>query len=203
MPSRSTTAAVAFIRGINVGGKNPLPMGTLRTLCQSLGWADVVTYIQSGNVAFGIPAKSLGGGVGGSRAGHTTQSEKAAAALEEAIEDRCGFRPTVVVRIAADLRECIAANPFSKEAARDPKHVLVMFLAKAPTPAARKAVLALDPDPERLALTSREVFLWYPRGVGQSKFQFSRVEKAIGSPGTTRNWSTVAKMLEIADRMNA
>lgn len=163
-------------------------MATLRTLCESLGWTDVATHIQSGNVVFAASAATLG-----------PSNTKAAKALEDAIEAHSRFRPAVVVRTAADLRECVAANPFGKEAARDPKHLLVMFLAKASTPAARRAVLALDPNPERLAVTPREVFLWYPRGVGQSKFRFSRVEKAIGVPGTTRNWSTVLKVAAMAD----
>lgn len=184
--------AIALIRGINVGGKNPLPMATLRALCETLGWTDVATYIQSGNVVFTASAAAVG-----------ASNLKAAKALENAIESSQSFSPTVVIRTAAELRRCIAANPFAKEAALDPKHLLVMFLSKAPTPIARKAVLALDPDPERLALVSRELFLWYPRGVGESKFQFSRVEKALGIAGTCRNWNTVLKLHDMAEAIES
>lgn len=187
MPSPKLQTAIALVRGINVGGKNPLPMPTLRALCESLGWTNVTTHMQSGNVVFTAPTAALG-----------PRGAKAAASLEDAIEQSRSFRPTVVIRTAAELRTCLAANPFAREAARDPKLLLVMFLAAAPTSAARKAVLALRPDPERLALAPRELFLWYPTGIGESMFQFSRVEKAIQVPGTTRNWNTITKLLELA-----
>lgn len=177
----------AFIRGINVGGKHSLPMATLRGLCEGLGWSDVATYIQSGNVVFRAPAKVMAGG-----------GTKAAAALEGAIEEECGFRPGVAVRTLAEMCGVVKANPFAGEAAKDPKHLLVMILAGEPTAAARKAVLALKPEPERVVLVGREVYLWYPKGIGQSKFAFTSVEKAVGVAGTCRNWNTIGKVMAMA-----
>ncbi len=180
--------AIALIRGINVGGKHTLPMGTLRSLCEGLGWRDVATYIQSGNVVFGAAARDL---------------VRAGAKLEAAIENECGFRPGVVVRPLAELRGAMAANPFVKEARLEPGKLLVIFLAGTPGTGAGKAVAALKPDPERVALVGREVFLYYPDGIGASKFQFGAVEKAVGIAGTCRNWNTVTKMLAMAEGLGA
>lgn len=165
-------------------------MATLRELCEKLGWTGVATHIQSGNVAFQAPAKAIGSG-----------GAKAASALEDAIEEAKGFRPNVVVRTLDELHDTIASNPFKKESAADPSHLLVMFLADVPKPAARKALLALNPDPERLALVGRDLFMWYPKGIGQSKFPFTTVEKAVATSGTCRNWNTVTKVIAMAEEL--
>ena len=177
---------IALIRGINVGGKHLLPMATLRAVCEGLGWQDVATSIQSGNVVFRCAERERAG---------------AAAALEAAIEKSAGFRPGVVVRSLAEMKKTFATSPFAREAQRDPGKVLVMFLAATPDAAAKKAVKALTPDPERVALVGNEVHLYYPNGSGQSRFPFSLVEKAVKIPGTCRNWNTIVKMLEMAEAM--
>lgn len=182
------TPAIALIRGINVGGKHALPMATLRTLCEQLGWRDVATYIQSGNVVFRAPARSLA---------------PAAKRLEAAIEQAVGFRPGVVVRTLADLRRTIAANPFPAETSADPARVLVMFLAATPTAAAKKAFNALTPNPERIALARDAVFIHFPNGIAGSKFQSAHVEKALKTPGTCRNWNSVLKVLAMAEALEA
>ena len=186
------TTAIALIRGVNVGGKHSLPMTTLRKLCEKLGWKGVATHIQSGNVVFQAPARAIGGG-----------GSKAASALEDAIEMAQGFRPSVVVRTLDDLRDTIASNPFKKESLSSQSHMLVMFLAHEPSPPARKTLLALKPDPERFTLVGRDLFLWYPNGIGQSKFPFTTVEKAIATRGTCRNWNTVTKVLSMAETLEA
>jgi uncharacterized protein (DUF1697 family) len=163
-------------------------MATLRSLCETVGWRDVVTYIQSGNVVFSCPQRALA---------------SSAAKLEAAIEASLAFRPGVVVRSLAEMKAALAASPFAREATSDPGKVLVMFLAAAPGAPAKKAILALTPEPERVVLIGREVHLLYPNGIGTSKFQFSQVEKAVKVPGTCRNWNTISKVLAMAEALEA
>jgi uncharacterized protein (DUF1697 family) len=173
------TVGIAFIRGINVGGKNPVPMATLRTVCEQAGLRGARTYIQSGNVAFRAPPREL---------------TRAAAAIAKGIQARAGITPEVVVRSLDDLREIIAARPFDA----DPAKLIVMFLGGVPAASACRAVEDLKPDPERLALRGREIFIHFPSGMGTSKLSTARIEKLAGHPGTCRNWNTVLKMAELA-----
>lgn len=172
--------AIALLRGINVGGKNKLPMAQLRALGESLGWTEVATLIQSGNVVFRCPDRALPG---------------AANKLEAAIEKAAGFRPSVITRTAAQLRAALAACPYTG----NPSHILIMLLESTPDAAAKKAVASLKPDPERLTLIGDEVHLQYPDGIGASKFPFTQVERAVKVPGTCRNLNTLSKLLAMAD----
>lgn len=177
------TVAIALIRGINVGGKHRLPMSTLRSLCEKLGWKDVATLLQSGNVVFRCAERALVG---------------VARKLEEAVEVECGFRAGVVVRSHDEVRAMVAANPFASKRGLEPNKLLVMFLAAAPDTGASKALAALKAHPEELVLKGREHFMYYPDGVGQSKLPFTAVERALKVSGTTRNWNTVTKLLTMA-----
>jgi uncharacterized protein (DUF1697 family) len=179
--------AVALIRGINVGGKHKLPMATLRALCAEIGWRDVATHIQSGNVVFRCQDRALA---------------KSPGRLESAIEEACGFRPSVVVRSLAEMRGAIGANPFGAHRALDPSKLLVLFLTAPPAPSAGQSLLALKPDPERIELVGREVYLYYPNGVGKAKLPFTAIEKAVKISGTTRNWNTIAKVLAMAEALD-
>jgi len=176
--------AIALLRGVNVGGKHALPMVTLREVCEGLRWRDVATLIQSGNVVFRCERQELA---------------KAGEALRDAVQARMGFGPEVVVRSAAEMRAALEACPFEDEG----KRIVIMFLAGVPSAAARKAVEALRPEPERVAMTQREVYAHYPLGIGTSKFAFTKVEKAVGVPGTARNLNTVIKLVEMADALEA
>lgn len=179
---------VAFIRGINVGGKHLLPMDTLRALCARVGLGDARTYIQSGNVVF--------------RAGKREMA-RAAGSLADAIEARCGFRPSVAVRTLADLRRVASARPFGGRGDLEPGKLLVMFLTGEAGPGAAAAIGALKTNPERIELSGQETFLYFPNGIGKSKLPLAAVERALKTPGTTRNWNTVTKMLAMAEELGA
>ncbi len=183
-------SAFALIRGINVGGKHKLPMASLRSLCEGLGWLDVATLIQSGNVVFRLPGRE-------SQRALTAASD----ALASAIEDSCGFRAGVLVRSVEHLRTALAASPFAERPGVNKSHVLIMFLDAEPDAAARKAVASLRPDPERVEVIGREVHLHYPKSIGESKFPFTRVEQALGQTGTCRNVNTLTKLLAMAEAL--
>jgi len=161
---------VAFLRGINVGGNKLVPMAQLKSLFEDLGFSDVRTLLQSGNVVFTANASS-------------------------SLERKCqtefsncfGFSSDFVMRSAAEFAKIVASNPFLKEAKEDPGHLLVMFL-KEPAPAsAFSAFLKKHSGPEIVKLKNRELFIYYPDGVGRSKLK-------IPFNGTARNWNTVLKV---------
>ena len=175
---------IALIRGINVGGKNPLPMADLRGMCEQLGLRDAQTYIQSGNVVFKADKRGLA---------------RAAAELEAAIERKHGFRPSVVVRGLNQLQAVRRANPFAAVARDEPGKLLVMFLAEAPDASAAKKLAALDGYPEKLVARGADAYIHFPNGAGKAKLTMAMIERALGVPGTCRNWNTVETLVEMGE----
>jgi uncharacterized protein (DUF1697 family) len=167
---------VALLRGINVGGKNMLPMKELCALFAATGCANVQSYIQSGNVIFDAPARALG---------------KLGERVGEAIEERFGFRPPIVLRSAKQLAAACDRVPFP-----DTPHVHVGFLAQAPT---KPQLAALDPGfgaPDRYIVHGSEVYLHLPNGMGRSKLGTGYFDKRIGTT-TFRNWNTVVELARL------
>jgi uncharacterized protein (DUF1697 family) len=172
---------IALLRGVNVGGKNKLPMRDLAAMFEEAGCADVRTFIQSGNVVF-----EAGPGV----------SKKLAALIEKKIEERFGYQTPVILRTAEDLRAAIANNPFHEPAA-DEDALHVMFLAD--TPVAAK-IAALDPNRspgDRFAVLRREVYLHLPNGAARTKLSNAWFDSKLATVSTMRNWRTVQKLLEM------
>jgi uncharacterized protein (DUF1697 family) len=179
--------AISLLRGINVGGNNMVRMDALRSMHEALGLADVKTYIQSGNVVF-----------------RTKLKDPAAIGrkLEDAIEKSHGFRPAVVIRTAAEMREIVARNPFEGRAGIEPAKLVVSFLTARPDAAAVERLATIKPNPEELRLVDRELYIYYPEGQGRSKLT-SALEKTFKIPGTARNWNTVMKLLDMAEELEA
>jgi uncharacterized protein (DUF1697 family) len=172
-----------FLRAVNLGSHNKVSMPKLRDLAADLGYADVATYVQSGNLVI--------------------SAEKAkAAAVETAVSDalrrELGLDVDVMVRSRKELAAVIAANPL-EDLADDPKMLHVNFLAKQPSAAARKACDRDEFLPERFEFGDRCVYLWYPNGSGRSKMAAAPWGKRLGVKGTSRNWRTVTTMLELLD----
>jgi uncharacterized protein (DUF1697 family) len=162
-------------------------MDALRALYESLGLRDPQTYVQSGNVVFKTEEKGLA---------------VLAKRIEDAIERKFGFRPGVILRSTAELRDVIARNPFAKRSGIDASKLLVTFLAAAPGPEAREEILRIKAGPEELRIGGRELYVYFPDGMGRSKV-WPAIEKALKKAGTGRNWNTVTKLLEIAEKLEA
>ena len=191
-----------MLRGVNVGGHNRIPMDALRALYASLGLRDARTYVQSGNVIFRIDdnlkgAIPLAGFAKGGDFGVLSSR------IEDAIERRFKFRPTVILRTAPELRDVIARNPFAKRRAIDPARLLVMFLARDSASTARDQLLQIKTAPEELHLIGREVFIYYPNGLARPKLPWTRIEKTLQTPATGRNWNSVVKMLALAESLKS
>jgi uncharacterized protein (DUF1697 family) len=177
------TVYVALLRSINVGGKNKIPMNELRTMFETLGHGDVVSYIQSGNVVFTSSSDAV----------------KVTAGITKAIGEELGLRVPVVVRTRAELAGIVRANPYVKAGA-DVSKLHVMFLADKPTKA---AIADLDPDrspPDEFTVQGTEIYLLAPNGVGRSKLTVDYFDKHLGTTGTSRNWKTVNTLLDLMAR---
>ena len=176
---------ICLLRGVNLAGHKKVPMEILRNLCTSLKHRDVQTYVQSGNVVF-----------------RTREQDPLVVAkkLEKAIEKQFGFRSDVFVRTPSELKDVIARNPFAKRSGIEPGKLLVTFLAAEPAPENRDAILRIKASPEEVHLSGRELDVYYPNGMGKSKLA-AVVDKALRKSGTGRNWNTVTKLLEMAEKL--
>lgn len=179
---------IAMLRGVNVGGHNKIKMEDLRGLCKSLKLRDACTYVQSGNLIFRTEERDLA---------------LVAKRLTDAIERKFGFRPGVVLRSAAEMREVIGRNPFGKRRGVEPNKLLVTFLAGEPAAEAREKAAQLDTSPEELRMDRREVYIYYPNGMARPKVSWASIERILKTSGTGRNWNSVTKMLEIAEQLEA
>jgi uncharacterized protein (DUF1697 family) len=172
---------VALLRGVNVGGKNALPMKALVGHFEAAGCADVRTYIQSGNVLFRADA-ALAAAV--------------PAVIAHALVASHGLTTPVVLRSAAELAGAIAANPFLPAA--DPGALHLAFLAATPAP---QAVAALDPQRspgDAFAVRGREVYLHCPGGLARTKLTNAWLDRQLATVSTVRNWRTVQKLDSLA-----
>ncbi|WP_425050944.1 DUF1697 domain-containing protein [Psychromarinibacter sp. S121] len=169
--------SVALLRGINVGGRNSLPMAELRDLLAGLGAEDCRTYIQSGNAAF--------------------RGDVTAAAISDAIETAKGFRPHALVLPLDVYRAVLDACPYSAEGEDDGKSVHVYFADGTPVPPDDRT-LALATHNETLTVTEHAAYLHAPDGIGRSKLA-ARLDKALGVPVTARNWKTAQAVLALAE----
>ena len=169
---------VAFLRGINLGSTNKISMPELRALATDLGYTDVATYINSGNLIF--------------------SSGKKAAELEReisaAIKEQFGTRTDVAVRTPAQLRNILAENPYPEG---NPSQVTVAFLTKAAPAEAKDKVAAIATAAEPFTFAGSEVYVHYSNGMGRSKLA-EKFSSVIEFSATVRNINTVAKVLELA-----
>ncbi|MFC7326867.1 DUF1697 domain-containing protein [Marinactinospora rubrisoli] len=174
------TRYVALLRGINVGGNRKVRMADLRALLSGLGHTEVATLLQSGNAVFTAP-------------------ERPAAAIGADIEARIaaelGLTVTVMVRTAADLRRVVEGLPFE---VRDPAKCAVSFLNM---PVDRDRLAAVDHAafaPEELVPGERELYMYFPDGLGRAKMP-AVLGRHLAAPGTVRNWNTVTRLLALAE----
>jgi len=171
---------IALFRGINVGGRNSLPMKALRELLGSLGCVNVGTYIQSGNVVFQHAA---------------TDDCKLSRDIGAAVEKEFGFRPKVLIMTEAELQQAIDDNPFP-DATSEPKSLHVWFFDGKVNNIDQDSIESLKSESESFFLTDRAFYLHAPDGIGRSRLA-AKVERLLGVAMTARNWRTVSKIFEM------
>ena len=180
------TVIIAMLRGVNVGGHNLIKMEELRALCGKLKLRDVQTYVQSGNLVFRSDERDLAA---------------LAKKIESGIEKKFHFRPRVILRKVAEMRKVIARNPFANRRGIEPNRLLVTFLAGEPSAEAREEVRAMKTDPEEMHIDGQEAYIYYPNGMARPKLSWPAVERVLKVTGTARNWNSVTKLLEMAEKM--
>jgi uncharacterized protein (DUF1697 family) len=179
---------ISMLRGVNVGGKRKIKMEALRALYESIGLRGAQTLLQSGNVVFRTERRDL--------IALTKQ-------IESAIERKFGFHSDVVLRTSAELRDVIARNPFAKRAGVDASKLLISFLVSDPGAEARDTARRIKADPEELRIDEREVYIYFPNGMGRPKLSMALVERTLKTSWTGRNWNTVRKLMEMAEELEA
>ena len=170
---------LSLLRGINVAGQKKVPMLELKKLYENLGYKNVRTYIQSGNVMFDCDKKDEG---------------KIAAEIEKAIAKKFGFEVKVLIRTKEELQALIDKNPFHKKEA---DRLYVSFLEKETDASAAEKIAPFKSGAEDFAIVGREVYLFVPDGYGRTKLSNNLIEKKCGVAATTRNWKTVNALLEL------
>ena len=172
------TRFVALLRGINVGTAKRVAMPALRELATRLGYTDVATHINSGNLV-----------LTSDRTAATVRRE-----LEQGIEETFGLHADVVVRTAAELAEVLAANPFPDG---DPSQVTIAFLAGPPAADAADRIRALAADDEPFLVRDPEVYVHYGHGQADSRLA-ARFAGLLGVSATVRNLRTVTKVVDLS-----
>ena len=176
------TAFVSLFRAINVGGRSQVRMSELKELHESLGLRDVLPYIQSGNVVFTSDDADVAS---------VPQLQKL---IEDSFESKFGFHSQVFIRSSAELKDIIDKNPIPNQESRESKWVAVMFLAACPSDTAQQELLTTYIGPEELFFSGKELYLYYPNGIGRSKLTNGLIEKKLKTFGTARNWNTILKL---------
>ena len=176
---------VVLLRGINLGSRNRIAMAELRELLEEAGFDNVRTYLQSGNVVLSSPKKA----------------DAVAGMCKRTITKELGLDIEVVVRSRSQLAKVVERDPLGK-IATNPKRYQVSFLAaRAPRGLARKLEEAAA-ETERFVVSGHEIYAWHPEGVARSKLWSLLAGRNLGAVATSRNWTTVTKLLELAEVPN-
>ena len=173
---------IVLLRGINIGPRNRIAMPALRAALEKAGFEDVRTYVQSGNVVLTSP----------------DSGQKVALACERLIAREFGLDVAVVVRTRAALARVVERNPLGDVAA-NPKRYQVSFLGGKPSAAVLRKLEEVAAPEERFVHLGSEIYAWHPAGAARSKLWAMLAGRDLGVTATARNWTTVTKLLELAE----
>lgn len=173
---------VALLRGINVSGRNMIPMAELRAVCAELGWRGTRSYIQSGNLLFVAE-------------GETAVLEHT---LEQAIQHRFNLQVPVIVRATAVWPDYISGNPFPQASQAEANRVMLALAKSLPLPDAVERLQERAATQERIKQSGDALWIHFGDGIHSSKLTTALLDRLVGSPVTMRNWRTVLKIGEMA-----
>lgn len=169
---------IALLRGINVSGKNMIKMAELKVTFQSLGFTDVATYINSGNIGFDSDTSD-----------ETALIKK----IENAIDKDFGFTPQTMLRQRDLIEPLIKANPFAGKF-ESHKEMHLLFMKDEMPPDKQALLLAAQTDDEQFRIVGREIYCHLRLGVADSVLGKGLIEKKLKTPVTGRNWRTVERL---------
>ncbi len=176
------TTHLALLRGINVSGHNMIKMEALKTTLEAIGFQNVQTYIQSGNVFV------------------DTEEENPAAVgfkIKQEIFKVFGYEVPVVVIGIADLKACFTNNPFLKETAVDSKKLYVAFVSTTLSSESINGLKISQFKPDEASIDTSRIYIKYAVGAGKTRFDQKYIEKKLNVTATIRNWNTVTQLLKI------
>ena len=174
---------IAILRGINVSGHNKLPMAALKTVFGGLGFNNIVTYIQSGNVVFNT--------------NHINDETAIANAIEAAIKNAFNFTVPVIIRSRQAMESLIAKNPFIGQAGIDVEKLHITFLASEPALVDLEKIGQYNYPPDKFSIVQKEVYLYCPGGYGNTKLSNTFFENKLRVTASTRNWKTVSNIMQL------
>ena len=177
------TRHIALLRAVNVAGHGSVRMAVLQRLVDRVGGTEVRTILQSGNVVFSIAPGN---------------SEALERHLEQEARRRLEIETEFYVRDVKAWNALVENNPYAKEARDDPGRLVVVVLKRPPTETAVNELRRGIEGRERVARGSCHLYAYYPDGQGRSKLTLGKIERALGSSGTARNWNTVLRLQELA-----
>lgn len=178
------TKYIAILRGINVGGKRKILMTDLKQLFENLGYIDVVSYIQSGNVIFNNP--------------HNHSSIEIEDAIHKAISDQYSFDVPVIVRTASEIQAAVKSNPYYSSQELDINQLHLTFLKEKPAVGDIEKAETYQEQADSFVVVEKDVFVFCQGKYHQSKFSNNFFESKLKVRATTRNWKTVLKLLELS-----
>lgn len=173
---------LALLRGINVSGHNMIKMEALKTMLEALGFSNVVTYIQSGNVFLETEEES---------------SFSIGFKIKQEIYKTFGHEVPVIVIAKRDLELCLQNNPFLKDKEVDTKKLYVAFLSKEMNNTAINELKISQFKPDEAVIDGNRIFIKYDVGAGKTRLDQKYIEKKLNVVATMRNWNTVNKLLEL------
>jgi uncharacterized protein (DUF1697 family) len=174
---------IAMLRGINIGANKRMQMERLRASCEGLGFKEVKTFIQSGNVVFEA-----------ARLAPEALSRK----IEGQIRHDFGFSADVIIRGREELARIIEKNPLLKERGVEPAKLHVVFLSEVPAPDAIKKLERLTLAPDRTCASGEQIYFYFPNGVSRSSLWKHPLDRVLGVTATMRNWNTVNALYDMA-----
>jgi uncharacterized protein (DUF1697 family) len=172
-----------MLRGINIGPHKRMKMEKLRASCEALGFEEVKTYIQSGNIVF--------------RAGKM-RPEALSKKLEEKIVRDFGFSSDVIIRSKPELEQIVTGNPLLRERALDQSKLHVGFAREAASPASLRKLESLTLEPDKIRHAGQEIYFYFPNGVSGSSLWKHPLDRVLEVPITMRNWRTVITLSKMA-----
>lgn len=176
---------IAILRGINVGGHRKIKMADLKTMLTNLGFVKVNSYIQSGNIVFN------------SKSNNTKELE---ISIQTEIENSFKLEVPVLVLKKENWNQIYSNTPFDKRIENEIKFLHVTFLDKKPDDELVKNVLSMDKQlDEEMIFEKTQIYLYYPRGYGKTKFHNGFFETKLKVKATTRNWRTITKLNEMTE----
>ena len=176
---------ISLLRGINVGANKRMKMEKLRASCAKLRFEQVASYIQSGNLVFNAAKLS---------------ADAVSKKLEKQIETDFGFHSDVITRTADELKKIIRTNPLLEEAGVDVSKLHVLLLPGVPGAESVRKLESLTLAPDRVRVRGAEIYFYFPNGVSGSSLWKHNLDRVLGISGTMRNWNTVNKLLEMAEK---